>query len=146
MPDLKISLIPIGLCLVACLFPNGFFDAIQLSRRPAFYERLGIKYINFFAQNGTWINRYLRKRYPEWKGVVPTRSAIARRYRQTYFYEKFHFSLFLFYVWLTVYALIIAEPGWGAAISICNLLYNIYPNLLQQYIRAKLAIRNLHTV
>jgi hypothetical protein len=138
LPDIRISLITLGVCLVPAFFPNSFFDAVQLSRRPAFYERLGVRFINQFAQHGLWINRYLRKKYPEWKGVAPTRSAMIKRYRETYFYERFHFALFLFYTVMTVYALIYGQWSWALILTISNLLYNIYPNLLQQYIRAKM--------
>jgi hypothetical protein len=126
-PDLTTSLTALGVCLVPSLFPNSFYDTIQLS------------YIDKFAQNGAWINRYLRKKYPEWKGVAPTRSAMNRRYHQTYFYERFHFSLFLFYTVMTIYAFFRGQFLFALILAICNLFYNIYPNLLQQYVRSKLA-------
>lgn len=133
------ALILLGSSLIPTFFPNKFFDTIQLSRSPCFYERLGVKHINNFAQNGALINKFLRRKYPEFKNVRATRSSIVKRYKETYFFEKFHFSLFIFYIVITIYSLITAHLLWTGILSLCNLLYNIYPNLLQQYVRVKLS-------
>lgn len=128
----------LGMSFLPIFFPNLFFDAMQLSRYPAFYERLGVKYINKFAQNGTLLNKYLRNKYPKFKPVSPSKLLFKKLYHQTYFFEKFHFSLFIFFTTVIVYALTKSYLLWALILSICNLLYNIYPNLLQQYIRLKL--------
>ena len=129
----------LGVSLIPLFFPNSFFDAMQLSKNPAFYKRMGVKYINKFAQNGTLLNQYMRNKYPQFKAVSTNKSSIAKQYHQTYFFEKFHFSLFIFFTAVTIYALVKGYLLWALILSICNLLYNIYPNLLQQYIRLKLA-------
>ena len=129
----------LGMSFIPIFFPNSFFDAMRLSKNPAFYKRMGVKYINKFAQNGALLNRYLRNKYPQFKAISTNKSSIAKQYRQTYFFEKFHFSLFIFYTAVTIYALVKSYLLWALILSICNLLYNIYPNLLQQYIRVKLA-------
>jgi Glycosyl-4,4'-diaponeurosporenoate acyltransferase len=130
----------LGMSMIPIFFPNSFFDALQLSRNSAFYKRIGVKYINKFAQNGTLLNQYLRNRYPKFKPVSTNRSSIAKQYHQTYFFEKFHFSLFIFFTVVIVYALVKNYLLWALILSICNLFYNIYPNLLQQYIRLKLEL------
>lgn len=61
-----------------------------------------------------------------------------KRIRDTYVYEKFHFLLFVFFTLSMVYALAKGYWGWAAVLGVTNLLYNVYPNLLQQYIRLKL--------
>lgn len=134
----------LGLSLIPLFFPNSFFDAIQLSRNTAFYKRIGVKYINKFAQNGALINRYFRNKYPQFKTIAANRSSIMKLYYQTYVFEKFHFFLFIFFTVITIYALVKNHLSWGLILSICNLFYNIYPNLLQQYIRLKLvwAVKN----
>jgi len=136
--DQKSFYILLGLSLIPLFFPNSFFDFIQLSRNAAFYKRLGVKYINKFAQNGTVLNQYLKSKYPKFKSFPTNKSSIAKRYYQTYFFEKFHFSLFIFFTSLIVYALVKCYFRWALILSLCNLFYNIYPNLLQQYLRTRL--------
>ena len=137
--SLRAVFIVLGISLIPSFFPNSFFDAIQLSNHAEFYKRLGVKCINRFAQNGTLLNQYLRKKYPQLKAISSGKSSIRKTYQQTYFFEKFHFSLFLYFTAITIYALVKGHLLWALALSVCNLLYNIYPNLLQQYIRLKLA-------
>jgi len=137
--SLRSVFILLGISLVPSFFPNSFFDSIQLSKRAVFYKRMGVKYINRFAQNGTLLNQYLRKKYPQLKAISSGKSSIRKTYQQTYFFEKFNFSFFLFFTTVTAYALVEGHLLWALALSVCNLFYNIYPNLLQQYIRIKLA-------
>jgi hypothetical protein len=134
----KTTYILVGLGLIPIFFPNSFFDRIQLSKNSHFYRKIGVKYLNTFAQSGNLINEFLKKRYPNFKVVSKTKSSIKRLYYQTYFFEKFHFSLFLFFTIVTIYAGIQDHFYWVLIFTISNLLYNIYPNLLQQYVRVKL--------
>ncbi len=55
-------------------------------------------------------------------------------------FEKFHFIMFVFFILITLYALVKNHFQWAIIISVTNLLYNIYPNLLQQYVRLKLML------
>src|SRR4030095_11735200 len=48
----KTTFILLGVSLVPIFFPNSFFDRIQLSRSAHLYRRIGVRYINTFAQNG----------------------------------------------------------------------------------------------
>lgn len=134
----------LAVSLVPLFFPNSFFNKIQLSNNVSFYRRIGVMYLNAFAQSGSIVNHFLKKKYPAFKVVTVNRASIQKQYYQTYFFEKFHFSLFLFYLMLTVLAVTQHRIIWVFVLIICNLFYNVYPNLLQQYIRLKLkpAMRN----
>ena len=134
----KTIYILLGLTLIPIFFPNSFFDNIQLSNNSHFYRRIGVKFINTFAQSGYFLNKFLKKKYPNFKVVSRTRSSIKKLYYQTYFFEKFHFSLFLFFTAVTIFAGIQGHFYWTLILTISNLLYNIYPSLLQQYVRVKL--------
>jgi hypothetical protein len=48
--------------------------------------------------------------------------------------------MFVFFILITVYALIKNHFLWAMIISASNLVYNVYPNLLQQYVRLKLIL------
>ena len=134
----KTTYILLGLSLTPIFLPNSFFDRIQLSKRSHFYKKIGVKYINIFAQNGSLLNKFLKRKYPNFKVVSRSKTSIRKQYYQTYFFEKFHFSLFLFFTIMTIYAGIQGHFYWALTLTISNLLYNIYPNLLQQYVRLKL--------
>ncbi len=124
--------------LLPVLLPYSFFNTIQLSTSTAVYKKIGVKFINKFTQNGDVINRLIRKTYPQYKVISTKRSSAAKLIRQTYMFEKFHFMMFLFFAMVSFYACIENCFIWTVAISISNLLYNVYPNLLQQYIRIRL--------
>jgi Glycosyl-4,4'-diaponeurosporenoate acyltransferase len=131
--------IMVGGSLPILFLPNRYVDMIQWSRKSSGYEKLGVKYINALAQDGALLNWVLRRRYPAYKVVKLDRSALWKKYRQTYMFERFHWSLFLLFSVLTVHACVRLEWGWVIFLCIGNLFYNVYPNLLQQYIRVKLA-------
>lgn len=126
------------LSFVPAFFPNSFYNAIQLSRKTSFYERLGIRFINKFSQNGTIINNYIRNKYPRFKIIAGNKSSLKKLYFQTYLFEKFHFCAFIFYTIITACAGVHRYTGWVLILLTSNLFYNIYPNLLQQYIRIRL--------
>ena len=136
--NLRLIYILVGVSLVPLLFPNSFFDRIQLSSSAQWYKSIGVKILNRFAQHGTIVNGILEKKYPGFKAIYKTNTSIRKQYFQTYFYEKFHFSLFVLFTLVTIYACTQKQFSWAIVITICNLLYNVYPNLLQQYIRVKL--------
>ena len=93
----KTTYILLGLSLIPIFLPNSFFDRIQLSRSSHFYRKIGVKHINIFAQNGSLLNKFLKRKYPNFKVVSKSKTSIKKQYYQTYFFEKFHFSLFVFF-------------------------------------------------
>lgn len=125
-------------CLFCSLLPNSFFDKIQLSKISAVYKAIGIRVINKFAQNGEVLNQLIRKKNPSYKVITTRTGSIDQLIRTTYIFEKFHFILFVFFTVTTIYALIQNHTMWALTIFFNNIIYNIYPNLLQQYIRIRL--------
>jgi len=130
----------IALSIIPGFFPNSFYDRIQIARSTRTYKKLGVGFVNKLAQNGTIINRVIKKKFPDYKMIMPERSSINRLLQQTYMFEKFHFIMFVFFILIASYALAKTNFWWAIIITITNLLYNIYPNLLQQYIRLKLRL------
>ena len=82
----------LGISLIPICFPNSFLDKIQLSRNSRLYRIIGVKYINAFAQNGSLLIKFLKKKYPNFKVVSRTKASIKKQYYQTYFFEKFHYE------------------------------------------------------
>ena len=128
------------LSVIPAIFPNSFYDRIQVGRTTRIYKRLGVGFVNKLAQNGTIINRLIKKKFPGYKMILYERSSIHKLLQQTYLFEKFHFIMFLFFILVTFYAFLKGHFLWAIVISITNVLYNIYPNFLQQYIRLKLRL------
>jgi hypothetical protein len=138
--DRKLLYVFIVISLLPLFFPNSFFDKIQLGKTTLTYKKLGVAFINKFTQNGVIVNSFIRKKFPGYKAIRYHPSSIKKLMQQTYIYEKFHFTLFVFFSLTTLYAVSKSYWGWVAVLCITNMLYNIYPNLLQQYIRLKLRL------
>jgi hypothetical protein len=135
---LKTTYILLAVSLIPGFFPNSFFNRIQLSRKASFYRKIGVLYINAFVQNGSIVNRTVKRIYPNFKVVSKNKASIRKQYYQTYLFEKFHFSLFLFFILVTIHVGAENKFDWVLCLTVCNIFYNVYPNLLQQYIRLKL--------
>ena len=138
--DYKSLYIFIALSILLGFFRNSFYDRIQVGRTSRAYKKLGVGLVNKLAQNGTIINGLMRKKYPGYKMIAYRRSSINKLVHQTYMFEKFHFIMFVFFTLITFYALSRSDFWWVIIFLITNVLYNVYPNLLQQYIRLKLRL------
>lgn len=130
----------IALGILPIFLPNSFLDSIQIGRTTAAYRRLGVGIVNKLAQNGQIINDLVRRRYPAHRIINYRHSSIKKLVLQTYMFEKFHLAMCVFFSLITIHALVKGQFVWAAAITLTNLLYNVYPNLLQQYIRLKLTL------
>ena len=132
---LSVSLIPIFL-------KKYVIDKLQIGRTVKIYKQLGVHLINRVAQNGAIINNLIKRKFPDHKIVITKKSSIAGLISQTYIFEKFHLIFFLFFSFTIAYAFIKGHLTWACIILLTNVAYNIYPNLLQQYIRLKLILFN----
>lgn len=121
------------------LLPDSFFDRIRLGKTVSLYKKLGVGFINKFTQHGSIINALIRKKHPGYRVLSADRRSVLRILKRTYFFEKFHFMLFVFFLLTTVHAALEHHLAWVLILSVTNLLYNVYPGFLQQYIRLKLA-------
>ena len=130
---LTISVIPV-------FFKKSFLDKLQIGKTTGIYKKLGVPVINSVAQNGVLVNKLIKKKFPEYKVVTSKPASINRLIMQTYVFEKFHLILFLFFCLATAYAISSNHWYWAFIIFLTNIAYNVYPNLLQQYIRLKLLI------
>lgn len=116
--------------------PMSFYDRIQWSKEPVFYKKLGVHWFKKLATNGDYINRSIRKKFPQHRNVTNYES-IQAKWQETYRAEKEHSVLFVFCLFTTVYAWVIGAYGTAIFLGIGNLFLNYYPNLLQQYNRVR---------
>jgi len=126
--------------LLTYALPTAWFRYWQLSRMPAAYRKLGVPVVNHFTQSGTFINRLIRRRYPTYRHV-PTRAATTALVRTSYHQERFHGFLLLFFLSISLYALVRHQVGWALLLTLINVFYNVYPIWLQQYLRVRLGGR-----
>ena len=130
--------------LIASLIPiflkNSFLDKLQIGKTTKIYKQLGVHQINKVAQNGVIINNLIKRKFPAHKVVTSKKSSVSGLIARTYIFEKFHLILFLFFTLTMMYAFLKEHWAWACVILLTNIAYNIYPNLLQQYIRLKLIL------
>lgn len=128
----------LGISILGYFLPKSFFRKIHVGKTAEFYQRAGIVFFKKFTQNGDFVNKLIRKKYPDYKVITTNKMSIKRFLGQSYMFEQFHFVVFLFFVFAMIYALIHECFWWAIIITITNIIYNIYPILLQQYLRMRL--------
>lgn len=135
--------IAIVISLAGYLLPVSFYSYLQLSNSIRTYNKLGIRIVRKYAQDGDLINKLIRKKYPGYKPHIQPN--FKKHIGKTYFYEKFHFVCLLFFLLTTAFAFMQGNIILGILIMIANILYNVYPILLQQYNRLRIMLLLKHT-
>lgn len=91
------------------------------------------------------INKIIRKKHLTYRNVINFET-IKEKLNETYTIEKAHTVLFTFYLLTTIYALWMDSIGTAIILFIGNILFNYYPNLLQQYNRIRYkSVINAHS-
>jgi Glycosyl-4,4'-diaponeurosporenoate acyltransferase len=134
----KLVYIFLGLSLSGYALPSSFYNNIQI-KNLNFLKKTGVGIAQKFAQNGDIINRLIRNKFPGYKTLY-NRKSIESQYKKTYFFEKFHFVMLLFFLFTTIFALVRSYYLWALIITITNIIYNIYPILLQHYTRLRIEL------
>ena len=116
---------------------KAFFDRIQLSKTTSIYKKIGIRIVKKYTQDGDLINRLIRRKFPRYR-IFDYNVSIQKHLNKAYSMEKIHFSMFLFFLLTGIYALTQGYVWWAVIITINNLVFNLYPNFLQQYNRLRL--------
>jgi hypothetical protein len=130
----------VGLSLLPLFLSRYVIQKLQVAKKPITYKKLGVLFVQYLSQNGVFINYLIRKKYPRYKAVRRDRKSIEGLLKQTYVFEKFHLVGFLFSCLISFYAISKSLTGWAFVLMLINVVYNVYPILLQQYIRAKLSL------
>ena len=128
----------LGTSFMVGVLPEKILNLFTLSSSSKFYQKLGVKQIRKFVQNGDVVNIVVNKeRHSLINGV-----AQARRYLKTIaMYERFHWVCFTFFLLTTVLCFATRHLKLGFLIIVANLVYNISSILLQQY--NKIRIRKI---
>lgn len=127
----------IVLSLLIYLLPGKWLGNLMLSKHRKTYERLGLKSFRKFVQDGTLVNRHLRK-YKKDYGVIQNRNQAIIYLRTIAVQERFHYCCLVMFGATSLCAITNGMPCIGLLILISNILYNVYPILLQQYNRLRI--------
>ena len=130
---------------VGFIMPASTLRYLELGSTVTIYRRLGVHWVNHFVQHGTLVNRWVRRSYPGYQ-PMQFRTRIPHLLQSTYVQERFHWMVLVFFILSSLYAVADGHPVWALLITIMNVVYNLYPIWLQQYIRVRLNRSRLHRV
>lgn len=116
--------------------PRTFYDKFQISRDTKIYRSLGVDKFKRFSTNGDFINSRIRKSYPNHRNVTNLQT-VRDKLNETYTIEKSHTVLLVFCLLTNVYAFMANSIGIATILFVGNIVFNYYPNLLQQYNRIR---------
>lgn len=116
--------------------PEAFYNRLQISTDLNVYRRLKVDLFKRLSTNGDLINKRIRRKYPAYRNVQSMES-IKEKLQETYSIERSHTVLYVFCLLTTVYAFLVHSFITATILFIGNLLFNYYPNLLQQYNRIR---------
>jgi hypothetical protein len=105
-------------------------NRLMLSSSRKFYERVGVKFIRKFVQNGDAVKSMVNNR----NRFIINGVFQAQQYLKTIaMYERFHWVCFTFFLLTAIRCFFNGYFKLGLAISATNVLYNLSTILLQQY-------------
>ena len=134
--DLYFYLI-LGAAIATGMLPMSIFNLFTLSSNKKTYERLGVRHIRKFVQNGDAVKTYTTR-----KNLQISSPLHAQRYLETIaMYERYHWACFVFFILTAILCFCKTQWKIGLAIVIANTFYNLGSICLQQY--NKIRIRKM---
>ena len=119
------------------VFPRGYYRCREGARGARLYRALGVHHFKRFVTNGDFINRRGRLADPRHRLVRGAESARAWA-ANTDEGEKNHLVLLLMALFSALYAARLGWTGWALGLTASNVLFNLYPVLLQRYNRCRI--------
>ncbi|HEY0273724.1 MAG TPA: hypothetical protein VGC22_11105 [Chitinophaga sp.] len=127
----------VPLCLAPYALKPAVMDRLAPIRDREWYHRLGVDVVQEYVQHGGMVNRIIRRRYPAYR-IVYDKTTVSRQLAATYMFERFHLGMLLAFGVLLCHAAAMGRWQWALLLLLCNFVYNVYPILLQQYVRLRL--------
>ncbi|MFC0514249.1 hypothetical protein ACFFGT_08565 [Mucilaginibacter angelicae] len=127
----------IVLSIIPAFLSQKIFAGLQLSNSTELYERLGVRFIRKFVQQGDIANRLVRKNDPAYQ-VIRIKANPEGYLKTIMMYERYHFICLIFFLLTSGMALVEGRYIQALIIMISNMFYNFYPILLQQYNRIRI--------
>jgi len=135
-PSLAWFLIGLAVCFVPCVLPPAFYAPRGGRKAVRLLERLGVRAFKRVTTNGDLVNRWGRRREPDYRVVRDAESAAewAEKAREA---ERNHWVFLSMGALSAVYAARLGWYGWTAGLVFSNVVFNVYPILLQRYNRLR---------
>lgn len=127
----------LAVSLATLLLPDSFFPMTRLSNKISVYKRIGIRITKKLTQDGDLVNRSIQHKFPNQK-IIQTQTTFKAQLSRSYFNEKIHFTMFVFFLFTTIYAIYHDFILWACVMTFTNILFNLYPIFLQQYNRLRI--------
>jgi hypothetical protein len=125
------------LSILTSFIPSSWIDKFTLSKSKKTYERIGVNWLLFFVQNGILVNS-IQKKQGKRPGLIHNRKQAENYLKTIRMQERFHYCCFVLFTLSTVSAFMTGKKGIALLILLCNVSYNVYPMLLQQYNRIRI--------
>ncbi|TCD11088.1 hypothetical protein EZ449_06235 [Pedobacter frigidisoli] len=109
----------------------------QISINRALYERFGIRIVRRFVQDGDVVNNFYRQTPNTDK--MTKKNSYEKLLNKTTMYERFHLFCLMFFALSDLLAVINKNYTAAVLILIGNIIYNLYPIMLQQYNRIRIS-------
>lgn len=125
----------LGTALLFSLLPRKLLHQFRIGNRRAIYEKMGVRFMRRFIQDGDWV-RSLSDISMPWR---IGNAEHAYKYLTTVdMYERFHWMCLVFFTESAVYAFMRGYVLIGVWMMATNIIYNVMSIMLQQYNRLRL--------
>ena len=135
-PPLWVPLTGLALAFLPHFLPRAYFEP-RAFERGGFYPALGLRFFRAIATDGDLINRRLRRLDPSYR-VIRDRRTRDEHIAGSITNERWHTAFLLLGLVTTASALATGQHGWAIAITVFNVVFNLYPVCHQRYKRARL--------
>jgi len=136
-------LLAMAASLLAIALPARFFRPMGFEAGGRVYERLGIRAFHRLMGDGPLMNRAIRRADPSFR-VLRRRNDLPALAARTRLAEQAHWIWFVLGIPPTLAALILGWPKYAALLLVSNVAVNLYPILLQRYLRARIVALEAH--
>lgn len=123
--------------VLAFNIPIKLIWALNLSTNPRAYELIGVRAMRWLVQDGMLVNR-VRQRLGKRHKVITSRQSARAYLNKIVVQERYHYSCFVFFTLSAISAALAGKIQLALLISFWNIIYNVYPILLQQYNRLRI--------
>lgn len=114
--------------LITGVLPQRIINTLNLNSNRRFYERLGVKNIKKFVQNGDMVTSL-----DPYSKLIKSKKYLRGYKKSVEMYERYHLIGLIFFFLSMVYGFSKGYFLHSVYILISNIIYNICPILLQQY-------------
>jgi hypothetical protein len=136
-PSLIGFLFGFGTSFLPCLLPESYYRPKAWEAGGRIYEALGVHLFRKVAPYGDLLTPRKRRGDPRYR-LLSSRGSLPRRVKETRGGEMSHSILLLMGVFTAAYAVRIGWVGWAVILTAGNALCNLYPILLQRYVRNRI--------